>query len=93
MSATSGCRADRPPSSRSVSGQMSRTSKTSRAPKRRAQRDATGSGNSEGDDTRIASGGGSRWIGRRSRRRANAAMLTTRARLMARSYGGTATQQ
>ena len=68
-----------------VSGQMSRTSKASRAPKRRAQRAATGSGNSDGEDTRIASGRGSLATGRRSRRSAKATMLMIRPRLMARS--------
>src|SRR3954453_14723309 len=82
-----------PPSSVSVRGQMSRTSKTSRAFHRRAQRAAVTIGNRDGEDTRIASGRGSAPASSLARRCAKAIMFATRPRLNDDEYRGTEIQQ
>ena len=84
ITATSGCRRERPPSSWRVRGQTSRTSKIRRRPVPRAHRLAGRMGNGDGDETTIASGAGSRRVGRRKRRSMNTTMLRTRPTLIAR---------
>ena len=86
MSATSGCGADRP--TELAQRQRPDVADLEDQPRaeQRAQREATGAGNSDGDETRIASGAVAAGpSGRPSSCRANAAIFRTRPRLIARS--------